>query len=104
MIKHSVVSPWGSGFHFNHWSHADERFHDLDKVFHLLDGAGIPKYPGDMVTAMREAMAAGQQECTTKYLKVRWFKNGNAHLEFLRLDLLQKLNAKAGEGLLKTDQ
>jgi hypothetical protein len=49
-------------------------------------------------------MDAGQWECATNYFRAKWFKNGNAHLEFLRLDLLRELNAKAGEGLLKTDQ
>jgi hypothetical protein len=104
LIKcHLVSFSWGS-FSFNHWSNGESHVHDLDKVFHLLDGAGIPKYSGDLVTAMKAAMAAGGRECSTSYFGVRWFKNGNVHFEFLRPDLVQKLNAKAGEGLLKTDQ
>jgi len=104
IIKRGLVSYSYGRVSFNHWGRAENHLHDLDKVFHLLDGAGIPKYPGDLVTAMRAAMDAGQWECATRFFRVKWFKNGNAHIEFLRLDLLRELNAKAGEGLLKTDQ
>ncbi|WP_459933881.1 DUF4942 domain-containing protein [Fundidesulfovibrio butyratiphilus] len=30
--------------------------------------------------------------CETSYFQCKWFKNGNLHIVFKRLDLLEKLN------------
>lgn len=40
----------------------------------------------------------------TDYFRFRCCLNGNLHLEFLRLDLVAKLNAVAGGNRLRTDQ
>ena len=70
----------------------------LDRVFHLLDGAGIPdgyKSPlVDAINAIGEYNTLGE----TNYFRFRCFKNGNLHLWFKRSDLVAKLNLIAGSG------
>ena len=76
--------------------HRDKYIQALDNVFHLMDGKGISKYPGNLVTAIKEACREGKMGCETEYFTVKWYKKGTMHLEFKRLDLLDKVNAKAG--------
>lgn len=74
-------------------------FHRLDTVFHLMDGKGFPKYPGDLVTGIEEVIRSRKHDyqCETEYFKLKWFKNGNCHIIFKRLDLLSLYN-KIGNG------
>ena len=74
-----------------------QRIQALDNVFHLLDGRGVAKCPDDLGTRMRTVMRDSRdQELTTPYFRVKWFRNGNAHVWFLRPDLLAQFNARAG--------
>lgn len=69
----------------------------LDSIMHTLDGAGIPaEYVGDLVTAIRNAPANGKGE--SRYFKFACFHNGNIHLRFKRLDLLEIVN-RVGAGM-----
>lgn len=71
----------------------------LDNIFHRLDGAGIPDgYSGPLVDAIQSCDAGGHGE--TVYFRFRCCKNGNIHLEFKRLDLLEQFNAIAGRNRL----
>jgi hypothetical protein len=82
-----------------------EQAQAVDKAFHLLDGKGLPKYPGDFLTAVREAMRrsrgpgfAGESE----YFRFRVYGNGNVHLELERMDLVAERTASAaGTSCLK---
>ena len=66
----------------------------VDKVFHQLDGAGIPEgYRGELVEAINSS-TDGYGE--TDYFKFRACGNMNLHLEFKRLDLVNDLNRVAG--------
>lgn len=94
----------GTAWTFRGWPGPRNRIIDLDKVFHLLDGKGTPHYPGDLATVMQAVMDKDGDTLETEYFKMRWYVNGNLHLTFLREDLLQKLNAKAGEHLLKMSE
>ncbi|HBC87038.1 MAG TPA: hypothetical protein DCZ94_08800 [Lentisphaeria bacterium] len=76
--------------------HRDKYVQAMDNVFHLMDGKGVAKYPGNLVTAIKEACQHGQMSCETEYFIVKWYKKGTMHMEFKRLDLLDKVNAKAG--------
>ncbi len=80
-------------------SGAEERLRDIDRVMHVLDGKHGPEYSQGLCQAMREAMQMeGQRwEVTTPYFRVKWFRNGNAHLHFLRDDLLLKANRLIAE-------
>jgi hypothetical protein len=69
----------------------------LDRVFHLLDGAGYVSRTylgelGDAINAVPVESPVGR----TKYFAFKLFRNGNIHLEFLRPDLVDKLNQIAG--------
>jgi hypothetical protein len=69
----------------------------LDRVFHLLDGAGYVSRTylgelGDAINAVPVESPAGR----TKYFAFKLYRNGNIHLEFLRPDLVDKLNQIAG--------
>ena len=71
----------------------------LDNVFHLLDGKGTVSYPGDLVTIIRDNIKSMKAE--TDYFKLKWYKKGTLHIEFKRLDLLERLNAIGGGNRLK---
>lgn len=67
---------------------------DLIRVFSLLDGKPEPDYRnGVFYWLAAHAKESPRNRCATgEYLAVKWFKNGNAHVEFLRPDLVDKLN------------
>ena len=70
----------------------------LDRVFHLLDGAGIPDgYKSPLVDAINTIGEFGVMG-ETDYFSFRCFQNGNLHLWFKRSDLVEKLNLIAGSG------
>lgn len=81
----------------------DQEILALDNVFHMLDGKGSPKYPGDAITKIKESMSSSPRrwECETPYFNFRWHKKGSLHVTFKRLDLVKKLNAIAGGNRLK---
>jgi hypothetical protein len=86
---------------FNHC--IEHRFVSLDNVFHLLDGKGIAKYPDDAVTKIKAAVDAGKKECETGYYYFRWYRNGNMHLTFKRLDLVAELNRIGGGNRVRSN-
>jgi hypothetical protein len=98
-----VIIGWGcerySGRTFTVNHHRQANFKALDNVFHALDGQGtIKSHRGELIDAIC-ASQSGQGE--TKYFRFKCFQNHNVHLEFLRGDLLAKLNAVAGGLTLK---
>ena len=68
----------------------------LDNVFHRLDGKGTPKYPDDLVTGLSETIRKKAAVAETPYFRCKWYRNGNLHVEFKRLDLLKELNRIGG--------
>jgi len=84
------------GWRISHYH--DDDLADLDKTFHLLDGKGFPKWPGDMITAMQTAMRDGHQEAETEFFALKWFKKGTLHITFKRMDLVQELNRIGSKG------
>ncbi len=72
---------------------AGDKLRALDNVFHSLDGKGMIKdHTGPTARAI-EAIPAGEDRFSTDYFRGRVFGNGNLHLEFLRLDLVDRINA-----------
>jgi hypothetical protein len=70
----------------------------LDRIMHLLDGAGIPDgYQSPLIDAIN-TITLPEQAGETTYFSFRCFQNGNLHLTFKRLDLVERLNATAGGG------
>lgn len=90
---------------FGSWSfHRSTRdtLHDIDRVFHVLDGGTTPELYGGIVAAVETSRQGGgygprQSECESDYFLVRGFKNGNAHVWFKRDDLVEKVNRLLGE-------
>jgi predicted RNA methylase len=79
-----------------------DTLHDIDRVFHVLDGGTTPELYGGIVAEVEKSRqgsgyAPRQSECESDYFKVRGFMNGNAHIWFKRNDLVQKVNKLLGE-------
>lgn len=72
----------------------------LDNIFHLLDGAGpLPGHNGPLVDAIK-VCSVTEKRGETNYFEFKCYLNGNLHLRFKRLDLLDKFNALAGRDYL----
>lgn len=69
----------------------------IDNAFHLLDGQGVPSHPRRLQDAISLAMSKHDQACKTQYFSCRWHKTGSLHFEFLRMDLVDALNARAAD-------
>ena len=80
-----------------------EHLRQLDRIMHLLDGAGVPDgYQSPLVDAINTTNLSEQAGETT-YFSFRCYQNGNLHLSFNRLDLVERLNAAAGGGYILGD-
>jgi hypothetical protein len=91
IIKGYLSEKWGS-FNYN----AVNDLEDLQRVFCLVDGKPEEDHRGGLGHRLRGAKThakeyQGQHDDT--YMSIRWFKNGNGHITFLRLDLVDKLNS-----------
>jgi hypothetical protein len=93
------VEPYyhGGNYHVNY--SRENELYCIDKVFHALDGKGVPKgYNTPLVDAINATpVKIGVGE--TDYFKFKCFRNGNLHIYFKRLDLVKKLNQIAGDGV-----
>ena len=70
---------------------------DVERAFYVLDGKGPPEGGAGIVSALAAAKPGGlfgaaAYQAETEYLRVKVFKNGNAHVWFLRDDLLERVN------------
>jgi len=106
-IGKRVILPWaveqnvyGGGFRIR--THRDGMLTALDNVFLRLDGKGVLKtHHGPLYDAIEACQdGAGQ----TDYFKFRACKNVNLHLEFLRPDLVRRLNQIAGGTRLRHEK
>lgn len=82
-------------------SHSEHRFSCLDNVFHILDGKGFARHDTDASVLIKEAIGEGEWSCETAYFHFRWFRNGNMHIKFKRLDLVRELNRISGGDSIK---
>ncbi len=95
VVLEFMVENWAHGaFHVAY--RKEQYIIALDNVFHLLDGKGPVKEQGEFLQTIKNAMQAGQTHCETPYFRAKWFRNHNMHMEFLRSDLIDRLNALAG--------
>ena len=65
---------------------------DLIRVFCVLDNKPEPDHRHGAYVLVSEVRQARQTEAKHDYFRLRWFKNGNGHLTFKRLDLVEKMN------------
>jgi hypothetical protein len=92
ILSGMVDSSWAGGFSVSYYH--DSKFIRLDRVFHLLDGKGIPSgYRSPLVDAINTCKGGAGE---TEYFKFHCYQNRNLHLEFKRLDLLAEFNARCG--------
>jgi len=101
ILTWQVEKGWNRGkFRVNY--HRDKHLTALDNVFHMIDGKGpIKTYHGPLYDAITDSPDGTGK---TYYFKFRCCLNGNLHLEFLKPDLVAKLNAVAGGNRLRTEQ
>lgn len=90
MVEHSFRK--GLRIRYGHW--AADKLNDLDRVFQTLDGKTFQ--PRSLESAMTAAFEEGSVFENELY-RAKAFKNGNMHLEFKRLDLLDKVNEQIAE-------
>ena len=77
--------------------HSENELRALDNVFHLLDGKPLSAYRnGDLINAIHESRRGVGE---TEFFRFKCFINSNLHLEFKRMDLVQRLNEVGGNGL-----
>lgn len=86
-----VFDDWGQ---WNYHSRMFETLADVQRVFSILDG-NRPS-GSTLLQQIQQDRQGGlnprQSETVTPYFKVRGFKNGNAHVWFMRDDLVEKAN------------
>jgi len=98
-IGRKVVMSWmigpsyRKGLRVKHGWAAD-KLNDLDRVFQTLDGK--PFQPRSLESAMTAVFEEGGVFENELY-RAKAFKNGNMHLEFKRLDLLDKVNEQIAD-------
>ncbi len=98
-ILPGVLQPGYAGsMRVSRWRGCDSSVQTVDRSFHLLDGKGVPHYPNDLLTKIEEACHQNSQFVETDYFKCGLYRNGNLHIEFKRLDLVEKLNAIGSNG------
>lgn len=68
-----------------------DKVDDLVRVLHVLDGKPEPDHRQGTYHQLYEEERT-QQVIETPYLQIKSFKNGNGHLTFKRLDLVEKMN------------
>jgi len=100
ILTWQVEKGWNQGtFRVNY--HRDKYLSALDNVFSMVDGKGpIKSYHGLLYDAITSSPDGTGK---TDYFKFRCCANGNLHLEFLRPDLVTRLNAIAGGNRLRQD-
>jgi len=82
--------------------HTQNEIRAFDNVFRLLDGKGpVTEHYSETIKAIEDRTrmrSAHQGSFETTYFKVKYFKNGNLHFEFKRMDLVAELNRIGAEG------
>jgi hypothetical protein len=72
------------------WGHSS-KLTDLDRFFHFIDGKDFNAQNRGETLGYRVEYAK-EDVIETEYFKIRKFKNGNAHLYFLRKDMIDQCN------------
>lgn len=81
--------------------HYQDEIRALDNVFHMFDGKALSAYrDGDLCRAIQDA-EGGIGE--TEFFRFKCYRNNNLHLEFKRLELVDRLNEIGGNGLPDPD-
>ena len=93
VITYMVSLAHGGGLEIRYGQSSD-RLNDIDRVFKTLDEK--PFTPRSLEVEMNAALKK-HEVFENEYYRARGFRNGNMHLEFKRLDLLEKVNELIAE-------
>lgn len=93
IITYMVTPAHRGGLEIRHGQSSD-RLNDIDRVFKTLDEK--PFTPRSLEAEMNVALKQGEV-FENEYYRAKGFRNGNMHLEFKRLDLLDKVNELIAE-------
>lgn len=98
VILSNALNEWGGwSYHRNH----RDTLQDIERTFFVLDGKVPPASCGGIVGAVEAERNARrgphQSEVESEFFRIRCFKNGNAHVWFLRDDLVKKVNRLLAE-------
>lgn len=101
ILTWQVEKGWSRGkFRVNY--HREKYITALDNVFAMIDGkVPVKSYHGPLYDAITDSPDGNGQ---TDYFKFKCCLNGNLHLEFLKPELVARLNAVAGGNRLRTEQ
>lgn len=86
IIVKYLLSQGGSNYHVTN------ELDDLTRVFSVLDGKPEPDHRHGISSLISHAQRLRKTEAENAYFQLRWFKNGNGHLTFLRADLVDRMN------------
>lgn len=78
------------------WGSQRDMFMDIERIFSVFDGVD-PSYSILDVVQRERGWSAQQSEHSSRYFKIRCYKNGNCHLWFTRPDLVKKVNKTLAE-------
>lgn len=94
VMSYMVEMSFRKGLRLRYGQYASDRLNDMDRVFQTLDGAQFQ--PRTLEAAMNASFEE-KQVFENDFYRAKAFKNGNMHLEFKRLDLLDKVNEQIAE-------
>ena len=99
LIKESMFTPrWSGSMELSYYQ--EQQLRAMDNAFHLMDGKGIPK-EGSAYFAIDASVQSKLMEADTEYFYFKWYKNGNCHIKFKRMDLVHSMNKIAGKNIIK---
>jgi hypothetical protein len=99
VILPDVLSSYGPNYYVLN-DYFRPLMNSLDRLFHILDGERTPKIM--LFERLHHAVRQKQQCYQDEYFKIKWYrKTGTIHIEFMRPDIVQKINALAGGDRLK---
>lgn len=90
IIGYMVETGYREGWRLKY--HNEGKLIALDNVFHLLDGRGpLKTHNGPLYDAIYASDGQGE----TDFFRFKCYRNNNLHLEFKRMDLVNKINKVA---------
>jgi predicted RNA methylase len=84
---------------WNYSRRVDETLRDIERTFRVLDGKTHVDYKDSFVYRVSEFRRANREatQFEDEYFRLRWFWNGNAHIYFLRDELVEEVNRLLAE-------
>lgn len=71
---------------------ACDQVDDLLRFMHIMDNRPIPHANKVRSAILATIQAGGDRLYQDEYIELKWFKNGNGHITFLRQDLVDAMN------------